>query len=514
MKNAIKIPISHLKRNAFDLSHEVKLSCLGSRLIPIFKQDVVPTDKLRVSSEIFVRLAPMLAPVMHRMNVRVHYFFVPYRILWDEWEKFITGGEDGLQAPTFPTIGYQDANKTYFAQGGLADYMGVPPLSGTVTNIQNISALPFRAYQRIWNDYFRDQNLTPAMVQDTGSTTTSILELLSLRTPAWEKDYFTSALPWAQRGNAVNIPVANTVVYKPTSTVHKNPAGSFTANGFIGLGSTVDGGSLKAGQTVAGTGGNDSRIENISAINTTGTIQDLRTAARIQEWLEKAARGGGRYTEHLLNFFGIKNHDSRLQRPEYLGGGKQPITISEVTASYGNKTDTYLGEYAGHGISIGKSNRFSKGFSEHGIVLGLMSITPRTAYGQGLEKLWNKTTSKYDYYFPQFAHLGEQAIQNKEVFFTPTGTDVNNATWGYQRRYAEYTYKESSYHGDFRTSLSYWHLGRIFSSLPALNTSFIEATPPDRIFAVEDEAVHKFFIQVYNDVQALRPVPNFSKPTL
>lgn len=541
MKNIFdSIQIFAPKKNSFDLSHEKKLSMNMGDLIPIYQQEVLPGDTFKVSSEQLIRLAPLVAPMMHRVKCTTHYFFVPNRLLWNEWENFITGGEDGLQAPPFPKMAVTEGSKDQFLKGNLSDYMGIPiPTSDVITQNLDFSALPFRAYQHIYNEYYRDQNLEPKVAFDIGESpdATEKVELLKLRKRAWEKDYFTSALPFAQKGGEVQLPIESsfTPQYKETGIIIDSTTGlpmdSPTALATDKLNSGAGG---AAGNMIfsdaAGTNPTDVHIQNLENDQqvdaTTVTITELRKAARLQEWLEKNARAGSRYVEQLLHMFGVKSDDARLQRPEYLGGGSQPVVISEVlqtsTTGYEDSLEskTPQGNMAGHGISVGKSNTFNKSFKEHGIILGIMSVIPRTTYEQGINRSWLKF-DKFDYYWPDFAHIGEQELINKELFHDWAAADaVNDETFGYQSRYAEYKYQQSSVHGDFRTgaagevNLSYWHMGRVFDQQPQLNSSFIQSDPTHRVFAVDDPTEHKLYVQIYNRVKALRPIPYFSNPKL
>lgn len=512
--------------NKFDLTHEKKLSCNMGDLIPILTQEIVPGDKFRVSSEIFLRLAPMLSPIMHRVNVNVHYFFIPNRLLWDSWEMFITRGRDGQQAPTHPntdTATLKNNLDLLTAKGTLWDFMGGVPFSTNTANT-TISLLPFKAYQKVYDDYFRDPTLTEPLFQpdlvggspkidtDSGSQydQAKLSEIFKLRKRAWEKDYFTSAMPNAQRGADVQIPIEGLDVnYAPTSTV-KLFDGSQPVNG----GLTSAAGQLQVGQ--------NARIENIESIEGYGlTVNELRTTLALQKWFEKNARAGYRYVEQILSHFGVKSSDARLQRAEYLGGGKVPVKISEVLSTFGTDESTtspnITGEQYGQGTAYGQSNRFKKSFEEHGFVIGVMSILPKTAYQDGLPKMLTDRFTWDKYYWPEFANLGEQEVVNSELYWDPNDPSPstgNNAVFGYQSRYVEYKYGISTVHGDFRDNLDYWHMGRKFTARPNLNAAFVEADPTRRIFNVIDPAVNQVYVQVLNKIDAIRPMPYFGVPTI
>lgn len=510
------------KLNAFDLSHEKKFSLDIGYLYPVLLEEIIPGDKFRVNTEVFLRMAPMLAPVMHRVDVTMHYFFVPNRLVYDEWEDFITGGRTGTTNPVAPffTLNETNANTGLFDIGTLADFMGVPSVASsvTVTHEQPISALPFRAYQLIYNEFYRDQNLeSPVNYGGNGSgeitNATDFANLMVLRRRNFMKDYFTSALPWAQRGADVVMPITGTgtadVTYKVPADVKDN-VGDPPGDGNL---------SSSSGQ-LTGQGPTPVTIENIDSINVTVdssevTINDLRRSVKVQEWLERMARGGARYIEQIASQFGVISSDARLQRPEYLGGGKQPIVISEVLSTFQTETEGIpQGNMAGHGISVGSQNRFQRRFEEHGHVIGIMSVTPKPAYQQGICKKLQRF-DKFDYAWPVFGNLGEQEINSRELYYSPTTPNVV-PTFGYTPRYAEYKYGYSTVHGEFKTSLSHWHMGRIFSSEPFLNPDFVRVSPADfnRIFAVTDGNVDKMYCQLYHHIKALRPLPYYGTPSL
>lgn len=524
------VAIRRPQKAKFDLSHERKFSFNMGKLVPILVQEILPGDKFRVNTEVMLRFAPMLAPIMHRVNVTTHYFFVPTRLLWDEWEPFITGGVDGLAQPIPPYATTQDLFDGNFLQpGDLTDFMGIPSVDPAAPNPLGesipVSVLPMRAYLQIYNDYYRDQTLSPEQVfSKTGGQQTLASGQIplygTLLDRAWEKDYFTSALPFAQRGPSVDVPLAGEgqVVYKPTSDI-------FTFDGTPIPGThgdlnTTTGAVGNLRITNAGAGGIDGRIENIDTIELMSsgvTINDLRRSVRLQEWLEKNALGGARYVEQNLVHFNVRSSDARLQRSEYLGGGRTPVVISEVLSTVTQVDVEPLGTMGGHGRSIGNQNGFNRFFEEHGYVIGIMSVLPKTAYQQGLPRLFSRF-DKLEYAFPSFAHIGEQEILNKELFYDSLAQADPlldpNATFGYQSRYSEYKYQCSSVHGDFKTNLAYWHMGRIFDAQPVLNAAFVQSDPTDRIFAAQEVATAKMWCHIYHNMSAIRPLPYFGTPTL
>lgn len=489
-----------VKRNVFDLTHEKKLSMNMGDLVPIYLQEVMPGDKFQVSTEQLMRLAPMVAPLMHRVNVYTHFFFVPNRLVFDQWQDFITGGSDGKLEPTLPTMQLNGAYYTKFGQGTLADYFGINSIKTVPTKSIPINALPFRAYQLIYNEYFRDQTLNFEVTFNHGENVdpNDVDELLQLRKRSWEKDYFTSAMPWPQRGEDVLIPNTVTAVGEATKVTD------------IYGGSLTDGPVSVNQQHNLMAGGENIRIDG----GASNSINDLRTAVRVQEWLEKNARAGARYIEQILAHFNVLSSDARLQRPEFLGGGISPIVISEVLSTVGT-TEAPQGNMSGHGISVGNNHNFSKFFEEHGYIIGIMSVLPRTTYSQGIPRTFMKS-SKFDFPFPEFAHLGEQAVYQNELF--ADGTNNPLRVFGYQPRYSEYKFAMSTVHGDFRDTLNYWHMGREWDPQtnqggPVLNDTFVKSDPTHRIFAVTDEDYHKLYVQILNKVTAIRPLPRFGNPS-
>ena len=500
------------KKNVFDLTHDVKLSCDMGNLVPIMTLEAVPGDKFNLSAEALVRFAPMTAPVMHRMDVSMHYFFVPNRILWPNWEKFITDANSGIVAPYIQSEVFQPQFQSNAPTASkFADYLGVPPPSNGSTNT-NFSALPFAAYQAIYNEYYRDQNLVAPVDYklndgDNGTSWPRVNELATLRKRAWEHDYFTASLPFAQKGSAVDIPLGS-ITLPPTRIEGVGGADVVSVTGTYPVDPAPS--VLQPGLYT------DQQSADVEPT----TINDLRRAFRLQEWLEKNARGGTRYVESILTHFGVKSSDARLQRPEYITGTKTPVVISEVLNTTGSfeagdpasPTSNPQGTMAGHGISVASGKGGSYYCEEHGYIIGIMSVMPKTAYQQGIPRTFLKLDT-LDYFWPTFANIGEQEVQNQELYaYTGTGAQ----TFGYVPRYSEYKYMPSRVAGEFRTSLDYWHLGRIFNTQPALNQTFVECAPANtkRIFAVTDENTDSLYCHVLNKVKAIRPMPKYGTPMI
>lgn len=542
-----QVPVKRPKRSLFDLSHEVKMSGKFGFLYPVLCVDTLPGDTFRDTMNCMVRFAPMLAPVMHRLDVTTHFFFVPNRLLTDHWEDFITGGRDGDLAPVLPyvTPNGLDGITQYMRKGSLWDYLGLPvyPESGgppaPLSNL-HISVLPFRAVGKVYNDFYRDPNLDDELDLDEevagdvsvqGALATSIFNIENYHR-GFEKDYFTSALPWAQRGAQVLMPLSGVadsgdVAYRTVSSWYES-TGASPAIGTVNF--VADG--VTPGRQVADSGLTPpTRVENIESItfdNAATTINDFRRALAIQRWLEANARGGARYTEQIQSHFDVMVPDYRLQRAEYLGGGRQPVQISEVlsTASNEGMGDTIVGDMAGHGISVGRTNRFTYRCQEHGFVLGFLSVTMRTAYSQGVHRMWTRD-DKYDYAWPELAHLGEQEILSRELFFDfdDAADAVNDGVFGYIPRYAEYKFQNDRVAGDFRDTLGFWHLSRRFLSRPSLDSEFLaiwenggpqgaeEEETFRRIFAVQDGTDY-LWMQLYHHLTVKRPLPYFGVPSI
>jgi len=490
-----------MKRHKHGLSSTFLASMDLGEIIPINLVEILPGDTLQKATSALIRCSPLLAPVMHKVNVDIYDFFVPNRLVWDDWEDFITGGEDGEDASVFPTI--TTPASTGFAVGSLADYLGVPP--GVAS--RQVSALPFRGYALIFNEWFRDQDLVTPLVIDTTSgddTTTSV----ALQNAAWPKDYFTSARPWEAKGPEITIPLgttapvvtagsgnamllrrADTSALLPSATALGSNASSQLQNQAAVLSKLDPNGTLNAD------------LSGVSGI----TLTALREAAALQRMQEARARYGSRYSEYL-RYMGIRYSDARLQRPEFLGGGRDVIQFSEVLQT--GPGDDPVGDLKGHGITGMRSRRWRRTFEEHGFMFTFLVVRPKSIYADGLERPWNRRF-KEDYWQPELQFIGQQAILNKEVDFshaTPEGV------FGYQDRYDDYRSAWSRIAGDFRTTLDFWHFARIFGSSPALNETFIKCVPSEEPFAVPSEDV--LYVTANHSIQARRLVVPVGKSML
>lgn len=519
MKNFLNsVKVAAPKSNEFDLSHDVKMSINMGNLYPICCIDAVPGDKFTIGCEALARLAPMVAPMMHRVDVSMHYYFVPKRILWKHWEAFITKTKISGSVPAHPFISY--TNVTYDTYK-LCDYLGLPRAGVTY----GISAFPFAAYQLIYQEYYRDQNLVAPIWEigtsplNDGDNNAQVSSLCALRKRSWEHDYFTACLPFAQKGDAVSIPISGSgdvtlkdfplspwLVRNSTTGAPDLSAGGLA--GQVGTGKLESGGVTPV--VLDPTGGfADSTLEaNITNADT--TINDLRKAYALQRFMEKLARGGTRLTEFIRTIFGVVSSDARLQRPEYITGTKTPIVISEVLNTTGT-VDAPQGTMAGHGAGAVSGNYGNFFCEEHGILMGILSVMPKTAYQQGIPKQFLKINNSEEHYLPDFANIGEQEVLKCEVYADSVDP---NGTFGYMPRYSEYKFENNRVAGDFKTSLDYWHMGRIFGSEPALNQQFVECDPTYRVFAVDDDgATDHVWMHVFNKIYARRLMPKYGTPT-
>lgn len=530
-------------RSLFNLKHEKKFSCDFGYLYPILCVEAVPGDTFKLSTEFLVRCAPLIAPIMHRINVKINYFFVPNRLVWSEWQDFITGINQSstydptssdqsnyfvTKVPPYSSISYAGGVQTYLYDGSLADFLGFPTIPKTSTsdassaNPIKVQLLPFRAYQKIYNDWYRNQNVEAEVNFGTSSglnnSTSSLSACFTLRKRMWEKDYFTSALPFAQRGDAVDIPNSGLSFDADGMTVLKDLDGSVPPTSETGKNVIVKTTSTSQG---LGTNTDSFNVDNSANLKINmGTINDLRIATRLQRWLEINARVGGRYIEQILGHFGVHSSDARLQRSEYLGGFSAPIVVSDVEQTSATAGSSSSGSTTPQANLAGKASAYSNGKSikcfceEHGFIFGILSIIPRTTYQNGLPKMFQRDY-KEDYFFPEFANLGEQEVNKAEVFFDLTSSSNRSFDrFGFQERYCEYKYIPSTVHGEFKNNLQFWHLGRSFTgSQPSLSKDFCECNPRNTVFAVESGANH-FYVNLINNVTALRPMPKQAIPTL
>lgn len=469
-----------MKRSKFSLGYTKLLSANMGTLTPIGLTEVLPGDSIQHATSCLIRTMPLLAPVMHPVRVQIHHWFVPHRLVWDDFEKFITGGPDGLDATVAPTI-------TMPAEGGaaigsLADYLGVPP----GVNSLAVSALPFRGYALIFNEWYRDQDLVTALALSRGNGADSTTST-ALKNAAWEKDYFTSARPWEAKGPTITVPLGDSapVVLDnpsvPGTMIIRNAATGVLGSGAL-QGDGVTGILENSGSTNLTLDPNGRLITDLSDASAV-TINVLREALALQRYQEARARYGSRYTEYLA-YLGVRSSDARLQRPEYLGGGTQTLQFSEVLQTA--EGEDPVGEMRGHGISALRTNRYRRFFEEHGYVFTLLVVRPKTIYVQGLARHWSRAT-KEDYYQKELQTIGQQAVHYKELY---AGHATPNGIFGFQDRYDEYRRNESSVAGEFRdTTLNFWHLARTFSSDPALNSDFVTCTPTERVFPVDTQDV-------------------------
>lgn len=518
------------KRSKFSLSH-YKLATMDMGLcVPVSWFEALPGDTIQMQTSAFVRVAPTLTPTMTPCHVEFKTFAVPNRLLWDngpddDWENFITGGPNGLNAAVPPY--YTIPSGTTIPTGSLADYLGIPAGEAYQSDVE-ISALPFRAYYKIWNEYFRDQDLQtefPIGNDVDGGSQGNLTDGMTLANVSWRKDYFTVARPFEQKGPAVTVPVNLTSQGgDPIITAQTTlSGGGVSFSGGYGSVRSLDGLQGDGSGLRVYRSNDDGYTENtlISATHTnpkatttitwnggpetTGsiTVDDIREAFALQRFEEARALFGSRYVEYL-RYLGVRSSDARLQRPEYLGGGSQVIQWSEVVQT-AEGTDP-VGTLRGHGVSAGRTRRWRRFFEEHSIVMTLAWIRPIAMYTQSLPRAWSRTL-KEDYWQKELQHIGQQEVFNKELYaFSPTPDGV----FGYMDRYDDYRSVQSTVCGDFRTTLDYWHLGRVFSGQPVLNSDFISCNPSKRIFA--EQTADEFYCMFLHSVQARRLIARKGRP--
>lgn len=539
-------PAMYMKRTKFDRSHVYKTTFDSGKLIPVFVDEVLPGDTTRLSVNYFARLATPIKPIMDNIYLDWFFFFVPNRLVWEHWQNFCFEQEDPDDSTDYviPTV-TAAANSDNNYVGSLWDYFGLP--INTADNISGINALPFRAVYLIWNEWFRDENLQKSVKIQKGDTNEILDSSRASDQPSWvfssgttivsghacpprgkRHDYFTSALPWTQKGPGVSIGLAGTANLVLSST--NNPilfSGGGGNSAFtdmpvysakIGGEADIQGytgdiennrGYLKFGSDVGLKGYADLDSSSIFTINS------LRTAFQMQKFYERLARGGSRYTEVLRSFFGVVSPDARLQRPEFLGSFTKMVNVNPIAQTSATDSTSPQGNLSAYGVTASKFHGFTKSFVEHGYIIGFVCARADLTYQQGINKMWLRSTV-YDFYWPTFAHLGEQAIELREIY--AQGSKDDTIVFGYQERYAEYRYKPSQITGKFRSSvangnLDVWHLSQYFKNAPTLNEEFITENPPiKRIVAVQDEP--EFLIDVGFKYTTVRPMPMFGTPGL
>jgi len=538
------VKLNKPQRSAFDLSHTKRVTARMGELFPVLVEEAVPSDSFRGSTEILVRLAPLVAPIYDQILLYVHFFFIPMRLLWEDWEEFITGGRlgvgiDPVTAPVPPHFDIGDmlaGDPGVFGKQGLPDYMGIPNLDDVDPTPANwdgltLDLMPFVAYQLVYLEYYMDRNFTdgsdffsqfPPLASGVHSFSDSS-PYLELRRRNYQHDYFTSSLPFTQRGEEVLMPVqlgGNAPIYfEPVGAEVTATASAIAQPGAVSVGYGILNNNGPADPAIPA--GASLFVKGEDFDGTSTSINDFRSAYALQVWLERNAVGGSRYTESTQAHFGVKPQDSRLNRPEYIGGGRINVQISEVlSTAWANdgSADVPQANMAGRGISYGNTNQFNYFCVEHGFILGIASIVPVPSYQQGLPRMFRRR-SFLDYPWPTFAKLGEMEVHDYEIFVTPDAltedTDGNVPLFGYQSQYADWKYHCSSNAGGFRDVLNFWTLTRVFASAPALGFVFneIPGDVDDNIFAVpEVDGVGNYWLYIHNKISAKRPLPYFGTP--
>jgi hypothetical protein len=524
-----QIPSANIQRSVFNRQSNLKTAFDSGLLIPFFVDEALPGDTFHMKTSVLARLATPIVPIFDNLKLDYFFFSVPYRLVWDNWQKF-----NGEQENPGDSVDYLIPQITSgddgFAIGGVGDYFGIPI---NVPNL-NVNVLPFRAYNLIYNEWFRDQNLVDSAVVNKDDATETDHSVYALRRRGKRHDYFTSCLPWPQKGDGVELALG-TPVLTPTDDglnfKFTNPGGteSYIA-GLKAQGVDVgfeteqpvlyaDSTDMLTGEAYNMVGFGDQlgmEITNTDAL----TINSLRQAFQLQRMLERDARGGTRYTEILRAHFGVTSPDSRVQRPEYIGGGSFDLNVNPVMQTSSTDTTSPQGNLSAFGVAGGYKHGFSQSFVEHCFVIGICCVRADLTYQQGLRRMWSRQT-RYDHYWPTLAHLGEQAVLNKEIYaqgadvLDDNGDPVDDGVFGYQERFGEYRYFPSMITGQMRSTatdpLDFWHLAQNFDSLPTLNQTFIEENPPvDRVIAVQDEP--QILMDVLFDLKCARPMPTYSVP--
>ena len=542
-KQFVELPKAQIPRSVFTRSHSYKTAMPVSKLVPFFVDEVLPGDTFNLKTTILARLSTPIVPFMDNLYLRTFFFFVPNRLVWDHWESMNGDQRSGPTASTDYLVPQATINN--LAIGTLGDFLGLPT---RVNQNVPVSELPLRAISLIWNEWFRDENLQAAYNIDKNtereysgdqaisSTNVDNPLLYSSECPPIAKfhDYFTSALPWPQKGPGVEISLGGSVpaVIDIESSLMPNGTPTFGSHGRSGHLRTMQGSDASDVVHWSGQHGNTSYVldwvDPALTINVSGTgsvdlskstpisINDLRQAFQIQKLYERDARGGTRYTEILRSHFGVVSPDARLQRPEYLGGGRTRINVNPVqqTSATADGSGTPQGNLSAYAVAVDTGHSFTKSFVEHGWIIGFVAVQSDLTYQQGLNRMWSRK-ARFDYYWPVFAHLGEQAILNKEIYCQ--GTAADDEVFGYQERFAEYRYFPGIITGHMRstssTPLDVWHLAEKFETAPQLNGTFIQdATPIERVVAVTDEP--PLILDAWFDLKCVRPMPVYSTPGL